>query len=211
VTIIITQRLRDLYESANRTYGHLVDKFKQDIPKNLALAHICDVNPGLLYVPLTQAAHRGFMSTSIAAARRSNVPWGKLPDPLSCAYVWFTDANLTSYTLFTTYSTLFTTPNEDFWKCAYLNVVLEDSAFNALWTLTSPNALPTGVYPQLQAKVKTLRGSLPGWPVLKLQKQVLERMETLFALAKQYGPIVSTSPGRPPYLKGDDASRIFVE
>jgi len=211
MTIVITQRLRDLYAQANRVYGHLIDKFKQGVPKNLALAHLCDVNPGFLNDPLTQTAHRGFLSTSVAAARRSNVPWGKLPDPLSCAYAWFTDVNLTAYTLFTTYSTLFVTPNEDFWRCAYLNVVLEDAAFNALWVLTSPDALTTGVYPQLKAKVSSLRGSLPGWPILKLQKQVLERLETVFALAKQYGPLTSTSPGRPPYLKGDDASRIFVE
>ena len=211
MTIIITQRLRDLYAQANRVYGHLVDKFKQDIPKNLALAHICDVNPGFLNDPLTQAAHRGFMSTSVAAARRSNVPWGKLPDPLSCVYAWFTDANLISYKLFTAYPTLFTSSNQDFWMCAYLNIVLEDAAFNSLWTLTSPDVLPAGVYPQLKAKVSSMRGSLPGWPVLKLQKQVLERLETVFALAKQSGPLTSTSPGRPPYLKGNDASRIFVE
>lgn len=208
---LITTHMKDLYVQANRTYGHLVDKFRQDVPRNLVLAHICDVNPGLLQDPLTTTAHRGFLSTSVAAARRSDIAWKKLSDPLSCAYAWFTDANLTAYTLFTGRSGFFSSPSEDFWKCAYLNILLEDAAFNALWILTSPDINTTGVYPQLKAKVQSLKGGLPGWPVITLKKQVLERTEKTFTLAKQYGSLVSTSPGRPPYIKGDDASRLFVE
>jgi len=204
--------LRRFYVLADRKFGFIIDKFKQDVPRSLALAHITVMNPYNLNAPAIKDYHRGCMLVSIAACRRANVDWNQLTDPLCCAYAWFTDTNRVSYLLYSAYPTLFTTPNEDFWKCAYLKVVIQDAAFDALWTMTGPVAgKPDGIYGQLKAKVETLKGSLPGWTIPKLRKRVLLDLETTFALAKLYGPLTSTGPGRPPYLNGDDTSRIFVE
>lgn len=211
MAVIITQFQKNLYQTASRGYGPLVDKFRQDFPKNLALAHICYVNPNLYNDPALKNADKGFLGTSVAATRRTNVPWIRLSDPLTCAFVWFTDANLSSYTFYMSHPTLFLTPNEDFWKCAYLNIVLEDAAFESLWGLINPLAGDTDIYGQLRSKVQSLRGGLTGWPIIKLQKCVLQDLEVVFALAKTYSPLTSSGFGRPPYLKSNDASRIFVE
>lgn len=204
--------LRRFYLLADRKYGHLFDKYRQDVPKNLATAHVAVVNPRNLNTPAIKYYHRGFMMASISAARRAEVDWDKLTDPTSCAYAWFMDFNRSSYLLYTTYPKHFTTPNEDFWRCAYLKLTLEDPAFNALWAFASPDAGKTGgVYEQLRVKVEAIRGSLPGWTVERLRKAVLLDLETVFSLAKLYGSLTSTGPGKPPYMSGDDAGRVFVE
>lgn len=204
--------LRRYYILADRKFGFLVDKFRQDVPRSLAIAHIAIVNPYNLNAPVIKDYRRGCMRVSISACRRANTNWDKLTDPMVCTYAWFTDTNRVSYLLNSANPTLFPTPDEDFWKCAYMKVMLQDPAFDALWDIASPVAGKTGgVYGQLSAKVGTLRGALPGWTVPKLRKQVLLDLETTFALAKLYGPLTSTGPGRPPYLSGDDTNRIFVE
>ena len=209
---MLSTLLKTLYLIAEQKYGNLFEKVRQDIPRNLAIAHVCAVNPYLVDDPVSKDYRQGFTMTSIAASRRANVDWERLTDPLSCAYAWCTDANRASYLLYSGNPTLFTTPNEDFWKCAYLKIVLEDTAFKALWSMASPVAgNPVGVYGQLKAAVTSLRASLPGWPVTKLKNQVLSKMETTFDLAKLHGPLSSTGPGRPPYLSDNDTSRIFVE
>jgi len=204
--------LRRFYVLADRKYGNIIDKFKQDVPRNLILAHVGFFNRNLLNAPAIKNYHRGFMYVSIAACRRANVDWDKLKDPTTCAYAWCTDANRASYLFFSNNTTLFPTSNEDFWKCLYLKLTLEDPAFNALWSIAQPVAGHIdGVYGQLKAAVASLRGSLPGWPIPELRKRVLLDLETVFSLAKLYGPLSSTSPGRPPYMSGDDANRVFVE
>jgi hypothetical protein len=202
----------DRYLLAEKTYGPLVDKLRQDVPKNLALAHVSVMNPANLNRPKVSSKNQGFMLASISAAKRVNILWNRMDNPLVCAYVWFNDANRLSYLLYSNYKTFFPLTNEDFWKCAYLEIVLEDPAFFSLWNLANPVAGQSGgIYGQLKAQVETLRASLPGWPIASLRKQVLLDMETLFSIARLHGPLTSTGPGRPPYLNKDDASRIFVE
>jgi hypothetical protein len=197
----VNSALDSKYVLAERKYGYLVDKLRQDVPKSLAL----------MDKPVGKNYQRGFMLASVSAARRAGVSWKRLIDPLTCAYAWFTDTNRVSYIFYTNRSDFFTAYSEDFWKCAYLKIVLEDAAFEALWTHTNPTTTAGEIYPQLTSAITTLKLSLPGWTVQDLRKRVLLEMDAAFLVAKAHGPLTSTGPGRPPYLNKDDTRHIFLE
>lgn len=198
------------YVSVEKKYGSYIDKFKQDVPKNLAVAHVCLVNPNNIDNPMGPGYQRGFMLATLEAAQRYNVAWKRLTVPLACAYVWCSDANDTSYKFYMDKTEYFTTPTEDFWKCAYLKIIIGENAFNSLWSLVSPVVGSSDIYTQLKTKVTTLTAALTGWTVPSLRKRVLLDMETVFSLAKTHGPLVSKTPGRPPYLDKGDTSSIFL-
>lgn len=198
------------YTAADTKYGYLVDRMRQDFPKSLAVAHICSVNPTNIDNPVGTNYRRGFMLASISAARRVNVGWQRLIDPVSCAYAWFTDANRVSYLFYSDKVDFFSVLKDDFWKCAYLKIVLEDAAFDALWTYTNPTTTVGDIYPQLTAAITTLKASLPGWTVPTVKNRVLLNMAAAFTQAKANGTLSSSGPGRPPYLSQDDANRIFL-
>ena len=199
----------DDYQLALRTYGNTINQFLGHLPKSIAIGHLLRVNPALEAVlPITGDRRRGFMYATFEGARIADIAWEDLDDPTTCAYIWGRDINDASSWLYTNNVSVFTSPDEDFWRCAYLAHVLGQTTFSLIWT-TRDTLQPTA-YGSLISRIDNLRKSLPGWPIIKLKKTVFVDCAFVFEIAKRGGSLVSIGYGIQPIPNQNQIMQIFV-
>ena len=198
----------ELYRDAQLKFGRTLDPYYGDVPKGIGLGHLLRVNPSLEVAPTPAAdRRRGFMFATVSMAQYAGVSWAQLDKPLSCAYVWGRDINRGAQTLYKSNQTLFTEPNSDFWKCAYLRHVLGEMAFKIIWQARDREITP--VYDSLLYVVNALSRALPGWTVIKLRQTVLLGCAYVFELAKRKGAFSSSGFGIEPVLNRNSYTQVF--
>jgi|GEM_PF-5975086 len=199
----------DDYYIALRTYGGTINQFLGHLPKSVAIGHLLRVNPGLEAVlPISKDRRRGFIYATIEAANKANIAWEELDDVTTCAYIWGRDINETSLWLYTNDTSVFTSPDEDFWRCAYLAHVLGKTPFSRVWS-TRDVRQPT-VYGSLIASIDNLRRNLPGWPIIQLKKTVFVGCAFVFEIAKRGGSLVSKGYGIQPVPNRNQVMQVFT-
>lgn len=199
------------YEKAEARYRDVLLRYRSDIPYALVVAHVIKVNPNLSNSPEPKQNRKGFLYARIEMARFAAIDWNRMHDPEACAYVWCFDLNRSARILYTNNTNLFPRPSIDFWKCVYLQYWLGPTVFNILWNRASPRSENGEVYPQLLYVVNSVNKSLPGWPVAKLQQEVLVGLEEVFYTWRVKGTSVIDGYGRPP-VTSDTLSfnRLFL-
>jgi hypothetical protein len=199
----------DDYAKANLTYGNTLIPFLGHLPKTIAMGHLLRVNPKLQPVlPVTKDRRRGFMLATIEAAHEANVAWENLDNVTTGAYIWGRDINYTSLKLYTTDTSVFASPGEDFWRCAYLAHVLGETPFKRVWA-GRDTSQPT-VYGGLVASVDNLRQRIPGWTIIQLKKTVFVECAFVFEIAKRGGSLISEGYGIQPVLTKSQYLDIFT-
>lgn len=207
---ILASKNKALFVRAERVFGKTITPFVGNWPKSVAVAHVVNVNPQLLTVPpITSDRRRGFMYASYAAVNKSGVAWQKLDEPVTGAYVWGYDVNSTSLSLYTSNQTVFTEPNEDFWKCAYAAHIVGPSTFNYIWNRRTSSYTLT--FANLLDGVNNLNKNLPNWPIVKLKTALFIGCNYVFELARGRGSMVSTGYGIQPVLTAGSMQQIFIE
>ena len=180
----------DAYKTVETIFGTYIDRYLGDAPRCLPLAHILRCNSDLANVP------GGYMRTSDTHAHDAGMTPTDMLDPQNSIYAWLKALNEDSLYLYTTYPSVFTDYNEDFWRCAYLRHQLGEASFAKLWLdagITGAHA-----YDALTEHVVETRKSIITWPVRKLKTFVLYECEFTFQLAKLRGILRSKGPGRVP-------------
>lgn len=199
-----------LYREAVAKFGRTLDPYNGDAPKSLGISHLLRVNPALEVSPTPSSdRRRGFMYATVNMADEAGIPWENLDEPLTCAYVWGRDINSDSKSLYSANTSSFSSPNPDFWKCAYLKHVLGNTAFALLWQ--SRDKTQATNYNALLYAVNALTRSLPGWPIIKLRKTVLYECAYVYELAKRGGGLNSTGYGIQPVLQKSGYEQVFEE
>ncbi len=197
-----------LYRQATTKFGRTISPYLGDAPRALGISHLLRVNPALEVSPTPSAdRRRGFLFATANMARIAGVAWADLDTPLTCAYVWGRDVNLTSKNLYGANQALFTSPGSDFWKCAYLKHVLGDVAFSVVWQ--SRDTTQATVYDSLLYAVNSMARSIPGWPIIKLRRTVLVDCAYTIELAKRGGGLTSAGFGIEPVLTQNNYQQVF--
>ena len=198
-----------LYQKATARFGTIIEPYRGDAPLTLGLCHVLRVNPQLFVSPEpSKDRRRGFMFATIGMAREAGVKWEELDKPTTCAYIWGRDINADGKNLYSNNQTVFSEPDADFWKCAYMKHTLGDAAFKAVWAARD-NTQPT-VYASLLYAVNDLKRSLPGWPVMILRKTVLVDLPYVFEMTKRGGKLYSDGYGVEPVLTKNAFQQVFV-
>lgn len=83
------------------------------------------------------------MKASISEANTVSIRAEQLDETPTCAFVYGREINRAALTLYTTYRSLFTRVDDNFWKCAYLYVVLGAPTFNFIWNKAAPSITTT--------------------------------------------------------------------
>lgn len=217
------------YKYAERLYGNFIRYTRGDAPIGLILGHVLRVNPSLIAKPpVARDGRRGFMYASPVECKKLEIAVDKLDDAFVCAYVYGTEINSTSISFYTTYRRLFTLPNANFWKCAYLRNTLGASTFNHIWNGANPHIERTnepvlvdgnwtienklvadatdGAYDMLTSYVGRMTKAPPGWTLGNFQRLVLYECEYTYALWRRYGKGYSKNYGSKPAL--DDRQKM---
>ncbi len=199
----------DDYTRANLTYGNVIIPFLGHVPKTIAIGHLLRVNPKLLpTLPVTKDRRRGLMLATIEAVHEADIAWDDLDDMTTGAYIWGRDINSTSLSLYTTYPSLFTSPDKDFWRCAYLLHVLGKTPFDRIWA--TRDTTQDTVYDSLMVSVNQLQRRLPGWSVIQLKKTVFVECAFVFEIAKAGGSLISEGYGIQPVLAQSQYLHVFT-
>lgn len=188
------------YKKVGVIYGGHIDQYKSDIPRSLCISHILRTNPSLAILP------EGVMRVDIAYAKDFEVPKKNLVKDIASIYVFCRSLNREAHYLYTTNSSLFSSPYTDLWKCAYLKLALRPRSFDALWTLAHPMS---NVYETLLAYVDTMRQSIVDWPIRTLRRFVLFDCDFAIKLAASQSPIISTGTGLEPIPPADHYDIIY--
>jgi hypothetical protein len=188
------------YKQVGAIYGGHIDQYKSDAPRSLCISHILRTNPSLAILP------EGVMRVDIAYAKDFEVPKKNLVKDIASIYVFCRSLNREAQYLYTTNSSLFSSPYTDLWKCAYLKLALRPRSFDALWTLAHPMS---NVYETLLAYVNTMRQSIVDWPIRKLRRFVLYDCDFAVKLAMSQSPLVSTGTGVEPIPPADHYDIIY--
>jgi len=200
---------RSKYNFTNQRFGRVLNKYVGHLPNSVSFGHVMWVNPALESTPpVTKDRRRGYLYATIAAVRKANIAWEQLDDVLTCSYVWGRDINETSLNLYTTNPNIFSSPNEDFWRCAYLAHILGPTAFSVIWS--SRNTELDTVYAGLLYAVNNLSRMLPGWPILKLKKEVFVGCAYVFEVAKQGGSLTTEGFGIQPVPPEQDLTQMIA-
>ena len=203
--------LRDslLYDTARNKFHSFIIPYISDAPIGMAIGHLLWFNRALLATPTpSKDRRRGFMYATATMARQAGIPWEELDDVLTCGYVWGRDINSDSLSIYTTNSDLFSVPGEDFWRCAYLKHILGDTNFATIWRQRLVSA-PT-VYAGLVYAVNIRKKGLPGWPIIKLKRQVLVGCEYVFQIGKRAGTMVTGGYGIQPVMNRNDINQVII-
>jgi len=204
----MAKRDQKLYEAASNKFYSFILPYLNDAPKGVAIGHLLRVNRELLASPSpTKDRRRGFMYATATMAKQAGISWEQLDDVLTCGYVWGRDINNDSLSLYTTNQDLFTIPNEDFWRCAYLKHVLGDTNFSTIWR--ERHVATPSVYDSLIYAVNARKKGLPGWPVIKLKREVLVGCEYVFQIGKRAGTMTTSGFGIQPVLNHNSINQVF--
>lgn len=226
-----------LYATARLRYGGSVVEMKGDAPTGLLLGHVLRVNRSLSDTPpVTKDRRRGFMKASITEANTVQIRAVQLDELPTCAFVFGREINRAATTLYTTYQSLFTRADENFWKTVYLYVTLGPTTFNRIWQKANPSVNTTvtpvfvasrnrggnwkmestttkdstnRTYEDLLYTVNTLTSAPPGWNFTAFKKLVLVDCEYIYQLWKLYGPSKLGGFGTLPVLRGDQMMTIM--
>jgi len=197
-----------LYHQAAEKFGKVITAYLGDFPKTLAIGHVLRVNPKLETAPdVSKDMRRGFMFARRQYAIEAQVTWSKLDEPRTGAYVWGRDVNDASQTLYTANTSLFSSPNVDFWRCAYLKHTLGDAAFQQVWY--TRDTTQSTVYDSLLYAVNNLRRKLPGWTIIKLKKTVFMDCEFVYQIALRGGTLNTKGFGIQPVLTENNFKEVF--
>jgi hypothetical protein len=225
-----------LYATARLRYGGNVTEMKGDAPVGLLLGHVLRVNRNLSDTPpVTKDRRHGFMKASISEANTVKIRTAQLDEPPTCAFVFGREINRAATTLYTTYRSLFTQADENFWKTVYLYVTLGPATFNYVWKKANPSVTTTSkpvlvfsgrlgnwkmesattkdstnlAYEDLLYAVNTLTSTPPGWNVTSFKKLVLVDCEYVYRLWELYGPSKLGGFGTLPVLSGNQMLTIM--
>jgi len=102
---------------------------------------------------------------------------------------------------------LFTTPNEDFWRCVYLRHRLGPAVFDALWSARDTSQ-PT-VYDGLLYAVNNRTKRLLGLSVVELKNVVFMDCAYAYEITKMGGSLQTKGYGIEPVLTQNDTLRVF--
>ena len=197
-----------LYRQAQQQYGRTIAPYLGDAPKALGVAHLTMVNPKLLSAPTpTKDRRRGFMLATITMARTAGIEWKALDDPLTCAYVWGRDINADARSLYSEQTSLFTTVDDDFWKCSYLKHAFGDAAFSIIWN--QRDTTQTTVYDSLLYAVNSMKRSLPGTTVIRQRRLAMLDCAYVFEMAKRGGGLYSSGYGIEPVLTKSNYQQVY--
>lgn len=210
--ISIATHNRKQYGEVSRIYGPAIDMSLGEVPRVLALSHVLRVNPKLRILPnYTVGQYRGFMRVSVEATRHAGVDWNRLQDPNLCAYVWLRYLNYNSNNLYTQNPRIFQTPNETFWRCAYLQDAVENTAFKYLWSQANITS-DTDAYDQILYVVLNNTKTIGSVSPEKLATLVLKDCEFVFQMSKIIrGSIQSVGAGKEPIPPTCEISAFFTQ
>ena len=196
------------YDDGNRLYGRLLEAYRGDAPRGLALAHLVNVNPLLEPIPpVLRDRRRGFMKATVTMSIEAGVGWEELDDTTTCAYVWGRDINSDSLNLYTTNQSIFSSADRDFWSTSYLKHRVSDPVFSFLWNIRDTSQ--STVFDSIIYRVSTLRKNVLGFPILMLKKIVLYDCQFVVELAKAAGTLSSTGFGLQPVLGMSAMQQVF--
>jgi hypothetical protein len=190
------------YKRVSTIYGGHIDKYKAEAPRSLCLAHILRTNPQLAVLP------EGVMRVDIAYAKDFDVPKKNLIKDIASVYVFCRSLNREAQLLYTSNTSLFSSPYTDLWKCAYLKIALRPRSFDTLWSLAAPRS---SAYETLLTYVESMRQSIIDWPIRKLRRFVLYDVDFAVQLAASQGPLVSSGTGIEPIPPADHYDIIYGE
>lgn len=198
-----------LYKKAKGLFNWIFEKYHSDVPISLGLGHLLSVNRNLsVKPPVTRDQRRGFLLAPRQIASNAGVPWENLDDTNTCTYIWYRDINGIGKYLHENNPTLFTSPNEDFWKCVYLQHRLGLSVFKVLWN--SRDTSQSSVYNSLLYAVSNITRQVAGLSPVELRKLVFSDCAYVFILAKKEVPLQSTGYGIEPVLTRVDTLKTFT-
>ena len=198
-----------LYQQGVEKFGKIITAYLGHFPKALAYGHLLRVNPKLENAPeIPPDMRRGFMLARRPYALNADVDWERLDEPRIGAYIWGRDVNDASQTLYTANTSLFSSPDTDFWRTAYLKHALGDSPFQQLWDARDTSQ--PAVYDSLLYAVNNLRRRLPGWTIIKLKKTVFVDCEYAYQIALRTGSLTTEGFGIQPVLTENNFTEVFV-
>jgi len=226
-----------LYATARQQFGGAVGAMRGDAPVGLLLGHVLRVDPSLSLSPPVQKDRRvGFMKASVNEARTVNIRTEQLQEMETCAFVYGREINRAALSVYTTYTSLFTEADENFWKCAYLYTTLGSALFTELWNAASPGVVstvkpiqvPAGrgrfnweiesttssdstnkAYDDLLYVVNNLTSAPPGWRLEPFKRLVLLDCEYVYALWRRYGASRLEGFGTLPVLQNSQMRTIM--
>ena len=226
-----------LYRSARVRYGRTVSEMSGDAPIGLLLGHVLRVNRALVDdPPIQKDRRRGFMKASITEAGTVDIRSAQLDEPTTCAFVFGREINRAALSLYTTYQSLFTRADDNFWKSAYLYVTLGAATFRYIWNINNPAVVRTEsavfvssdgrtgnweiqtsvshdsvntAYDDILYSVNTLSSAPPGWQLTQFKKLVLVDCEYVYELWRRYGASKLSGFGTLPVLRNDQMTTIM--
>lgn len=193
---------------AQRTYGRILDSTRGGAPKGLGIGHLLRVNPSLEVSPApTTYRRRGFLYVTADAAAKAELDWATLDDPTTCGFVWGNDINMRAIDFYNTNSDVFSSADEDYWKCVYAQQSLGDSAFDLLWRRRDRSE--DLAYNSIIYAVNAAPKALPGWTVIQLKRMLFQDIPYVFEAAASSGTLTTEKFGMPPVLNKTDMQQVY--
>lgn len=203
---------RNQYSEVSRIYGPALDSYLGQVPRGIAVSHVLRINPRLRALPnFTEGQYRGFMRVSVEAASLAGIVWDRLKDPNLCAYVWLRYLNYGSYDLYQKSPYIFTTPDETFWRCAYLQDAVGKVVFDYLWAEAAPSS-DSNAYEDILYVVMNNTKTIGNLSPHRLATLVFRDCEFVFQLTKLIcGTIQSSGPGEEPIPPTREVAAFFTK
>lgn len=208
----LAQAGRNQYSEVSRIYGSALDASLGQVPRGIAVSHVLRVNPRLHQLPnFSEGQYRGFMRVSKEAATHAGIVWDRLKDPNLCAYTWLRYLNYQAYSLYQENPYIFTSPDETFWRCAYLQDAIGKVIFDYLWAQASPSSA-SDPYDDILYVVTNNTQTIGALPPQRLTTLIFRDCEFVFQLTKRIrGMVQSDGPGEEPIPPTSEIAAFFTK